>query len=97
MVIGVVRAELHMQGTHSLKDKRSIVRSVIAHAQHRFQVSVAEVGRNDHWNFAVLGFACVSGDTSHVDSVVSSIVRYLDGLPFEADLLNVQTEVIHFP
>jgi uncharacterized protein YlxP (DUF503 family) len=95
MVIGVGRVVLHMPANLSLKDKRSIMKSTLAQIQHRFSVSAAEIERQDQWQIGVIGFACVSSEASHADSVLGSVIRYLQASHLDAELVDVQTELIH--
>lgn len=48
--------------SHSLKEKRGIVKSILARARNRFNVACAEVDRQDNCGVAVLGFVTVSPD-----------------------------------
>lgn len=55
--------ELHLSlPAHSLKEKRGIVKSILGRARNRFNVSCAEVDRQDNPSVAVLGFVTVSPD-----------------------------------
>ncbi|MGJ8635375.1 MAG: DUF503 domain-containing protein [Phycisphaerales bacterium] len=60
MVIGVLQIELDIPGAMSLKDKRSVVKSIKDSCHRHHMVSVAEVGALDVWNKAVLGVSVVS-------------------------------------
>ena len=62
MVIGAARVELIVHGSHSLKEKRGVVRSITQRVRNRFNVSVAEVGGQDTWQRAVLGLALVASE-----------------------------------
>ena len=62
MIIGGLTLQLRLPMSHSLKDKRSIVKSVIARLRNEFNVSVAEVAEQDLRQIAVIGVACVSGE-----------------------------------
>jgi uncharacterized protein YlxP (DUF503 family) len=62
MRIGVVRLRLHLHGPTSLKEKRQVLQSLMAHLRRRFNVSIAEVDRLDDWKSAVLGAAIVCND-----------------------------------
>lgn len=95
MVIGACRVVLHMPANHSLKDKRSVIKSALAQIQHRFGVSAAEIERQDQWQVGVIGFSCVSSDASHADSILGCVVQYLENTRLDADLVEVQTELIH--
>jgi uncharacterized protein YlxP (DUF503 family) len=75
MIIGVVKAQLHMQGIRSLKGKRSIVKSLIGRLKSRFNISIAEVDHQDNRTSAVIAIAMVSNDARFIDQqmLVSSI------------------------
>jgi uncharacterized protein len=95
MVIGIGRVVLHMPANQSLKDKRSVIKSAVAQIQHRFGVSAAEIERQDQWQVGVIGFACVSSDGAHADSVLGNVVQFLESSRFDAEMVDVQTELIH--
>lgn len=55
--------EIHLSlPSHSLKEKRGIVKSILGRARNRFNVACAEVDRQDNAAVAVLGFVTVSSD-----------------------------------
>src|SRR5437667_4117 len=55
MVVGVLRLELLLPENHSLKGKRSVLRTIKARVQNKFNVSIAECEEHDLWQRAVLG------------------------------------------
>jgi uncharacterized protein YlxP (DUF503 family) len=79
-----------------LKDKRQVVRSVAQRIRNRFEVSVAEVADNDAWQRATLGVAVVANDARHCDEVLREIVGYVESSRLDAELLDVESEVIAF-
>jgi len=79
MVVGVCQISLSLPGVSSLKAKRSIVRKVLDRTANRFNVSVAEVGRQDAHRQALLGFAVVSGDRRHANAMLDSIAEFVQG------------------
>jgi uncharacterized protein YlxP (DUF503 family) len=81
MVVGVRRWELHLPGCQSLKDKRSIVKSLKERLIQRFKVSAAEVDHQDLWQRAALAAAIVSGDARHVEEVLASCENLVQGEP----------------
>ena len=95
MVIGVGRVVIRMPANRSLKDKRSVMKSALAQIQHRFSVSAAEVERQDQWQVGVIGFSCVSSNASHADSVLGNVVQFLENSRLDAEIIDVQTEVLH--
>lgn len=79
MVVAVCRVELVIPGANSLKAKRMVLRSVLDRIRARFHVSIAEVGEQDTWQRASVGFAVVSNDRSHVNSIADQIVSAIGG------------------
>jgi uncharacterized protein len=89
MIIGVLKAELFMQGCSSLKEKRMIIKSLKDRIKKKFNVSVAELDFMDKWQRALLAFVLVSNSKSHTDEVLQKIFQFLDSeLSFE--LINHQ-------
>ncbi len=77
MVIGTLTLHLFLPSVHSLKEKRSITKSVIARLRNEFNVSVAEVAEQDRWQLAVIGVACVSADTAYAQGQLQAVVNWL--------------------
>ncbi len=77
MVVASLTLQLFIPSTHSLKAKRSVVKSVVARLRNEFNVSVAEVGEQDRWQLAVIGVACVSADTAYAQGQLQAVVNWL--------------------
>jgi uncharacterized protein YlxP (DUF503 family) len=75
MRIGVVRLRLHLHGPTSLKEKRQVLQSLMAHLRRRFNVSIAEVDRLDDWKSAVLGAAIVCNDGRVNNALLGKLVE----------------------
>ena len=89
MIIGVLQAELYLQGCLSLKEKRMIVKSLKDRVSRKFNVSVAELDYLDKWQRALIAFATVSNSKKHTDKVLQKIIQLLDNeISFE--LINHQ-------
>ena len=93
MVVGVCQISLSLPGVTSLKAKRSIVRKVLDRTANRFNVSVAEVGQQDAHRQAMLGFAVVSGDLRHANSMLDSIASFVEEST-DAVVLDRSTELV---
>jgi uncharacterized protein YlxP (DUF503 family) len=78
MVLGVCQLQLILPENHSLKGKRSVVRSICARVRQTFNVAIAEVGEQDVWQVAELGFVVVSTDGRHADRMVAEIVDFIE-------------------
>ena len=77
MIVGVMTAQLHMQGISSLKGKRSIVKSVIGRLKSRFNISISEVDHQDSKSSAVVAIAIVSNDSQFIDKQFDAIINFM--------------------
>jgi uncharacterized protein YlxP (DUF503 family) len=78
VVVGVMTWELHLDGCHSLKDKRQVVKSLKDRLHHRFNVSAAETAHNDLWQRAEVTVCVVSNDRAHAESVLRQADRLVE-------------------
>ena len=95
MVIGVLQLDLRLHGPQSLKQKRGVIQKVLARCRNRFPASCAEVGHQELWQRALLGFAVISSS----EQVVAPILARIEDEVLasgELDLVNVETEFIHY-
>ncbi len=81
MFVGVLQFELVINQSHSLKDKRRVVRSVKDKLHREHQVAVAEVAALDTLNLAVMGLAAVSNSGAYIHSLFDRIVDKLGRTP----------------
>ncbi|HXJ33920.1 MAG TPA: DUF503 domain-containing protein [Candidatus Eisenbacteria bacterium] len=95
MVVGVLRLELRLPETHSLKGKRSVLRSIKARVQQKFNVSIAECEDHDLWQRAILGVSQVGPDQPHVDRCLREVVMFIDDLQL-AELGEERVEFLHY-
>jgi len=66
--------------SHSLKDKRRVVRSLTDQIKNRFNVAVAEVDAMDLHQSIVIGFACVSASWTHAQDQLDAVIRFSEDL-----------------
>lgn len=95
MVVATALLHLHLPQSQSLKDKRRIVKSILARLQHEFTLSASEVADQDLWQLATLGLAYVSGDSSHANSVISHAVHFVESGPWDSWLSSYELEIVH--
>ena len=94
MVVGVCRVVLSLPGNQSLKGKRKVVRSVLDRVRARFNVAASEVAENDEWRRAVLGFAVVSNDPSHANSMLDTLLSFVES-SVQAVVVDRELEIVH--
>ncbi|MDX6311498.1 MAG: uncharacterized protein QOF84_4037 [Streptomyces sp.] len=89
MYVGTLSFDLLLGDVRSLKEKRSVVRPIVAELHRKFAVSVAEVDGHDLYRRAEIGLAVVSGDLGHLNDVLDRCERWMAARP-EVDLLSVR-------
>ncbi|MET0934280.1 MAG: DUF503 domain-containing protein [Mycetocola sp.] len=87
MWIGWIEFDLLLGDVHTLKEKRSVVRPLVAELRRRFEVSVAEVGHLDLHRRAGIGAVVVSADHRHAADVLDEVERSVANRP-EFELLS---------
>jgi uncharacterized protein len=81
MQVGTITFDLHIPDSHSLKDKRAVLRPILDGARNRYRVAAAEVAHQDKWQRAGLGVAVVGADVTHVAEVLDSVERFVWSFP----------------
>ena len=94
MHVGACVLTLHVPASHSLKDKRQVVRSLIERLRRQFNVAVAEVEEQDSWQTAVLGLVVVSNEAGHAARQLDRVVEAIDGDRFDIEVADRYVEVI---
>lgn len=74
-VIAVLTLELHIEYSHSLKDKRHVVKGLKDRLRQRFNVSVAEIDGQDSWQRSVIAAVTVSNDRKHAEQVLQAVEK----------------------
>ena len=73
--------DVRIADSHSLKEKRAVVSTILEGAQRRFRVAVSETGRLDAHQRAELAFVGVSGSATHTAQVIDSVERFVWSFP----------------
>lgn len=84
--------ELHVEGSHSLKDKRHVVKSLKDRLRSKFNVSVAEIDGMDTWQWSVIAAAAVSADRIYCEQLLRSVEDECSAL-LGADLVRTDLEL----
>jgi uncharacterized protein YlxP (DUF503 family) len=93
MTVGIARVTLFLGESHSLKDKRMVLRKVKDLVRNKFNVSIAEVSEKDRWQRAVLGISLVGGDRRFTESALDEVLRFIRG---HAQVSNEEKELQTF-
>ena len=93
MVIGILKLELHIPASNSLKHKRMILNSLKGRLKSRFNISIAEISGHDKWQRAVIAICQVGPDKIYINRAMDKVLRFVESFN-GADLLNSETEMI---
>ena len=77
MIVGLLSAHLYFQGIGSLKEKRSIIKSLTGRLKSRFNISIAEVEHQDSKTSAVIAIAIVSSDSRFINQQLDAIINFM--------------------
>jgi uncharacterized protein len=75
-MIAYLMLEIRIEGAHSLKDKRQVVRSVKDGLRNHFNVAVAEVDASDAWQRATIGVVSISDSRDYLDGLMRNVERH---------------------
>ncbi len=75
MPIGLLTLEIHLPYSHSLKEKRAVLRKIRDRLRSRFNVAVAELDHRDVWQVATLGVVSISDSEPLLDAVLRDVLR----------------------
>jgi uncharacterized protein YlxP (DUF503 family) len=89
MWLGALEFDLLLGDVHSLKEKRSIIRPLIAEVRKRFELSVGEVDHLELHRRTAIGVAAVSPDRAHLVEVLDAVEQLVAYRP-EVELLSVR-------
>jgi uncharacterized protein YlxP (DUF503 family) len=95
MIVGVCRFSLVAPQCHSLKEKRSVVRSVKGRVRTRFRLNLAEVGGLDTWQRADLGFALVGIDRDGVNEAIDAVCSFVEAMGV-AEVTDIERDVLTY-
>jgi len=93
MPVGLLTLEIYIPDSHSLKDKRQVLRSLKDRLRARFNVAVAELDHNDAWQRAQVGVVTISNDPAHLEQSLQAVFNEAESL-LGRDLVDHNLELL---
>lgn len=93
MIVGACRLRLHLPGCASLKEKRGLLKPLLARLHREFNIAAAEVDLNDIWQSADLALVAVGNDAGHVESQLQHIVSWIERHRPEVEIVEARFEL----
>ena len=94
MIVGTGIITLRLHDCRSLKGKRKVVKSMINKLRNNFNASVAEIGSNDVYQRAEIGFSLVGNNQALINSKIDKIFNMAYDLGL-AEIIDTEMEIIH--
>lgn len=95
MVVGVMQLTIYITDSHSLKEKRGVLRKIKSRVRNEFNVSIAECDEHDLWQKTQLGICQVGTDQTYIDGALRAVVRFIDDLHL-AEVGGEEIEFLHY-
>ncbi len=94
MVIGIGMITFRIHECRSLKEKRKIIKAIIARLRNNFNASISEVGLNDVYQRAEIGFSIVGNDRQVVNAKIDKLFNMAEELRL-AEIIDTEMEIIN--
>jgi uncharacterized protein YlxP (DUF503 family) len=93
-MIGLLTIHLHLPGCTSLKEKRGRLKPLLSQLHKKFNVSVAEMDRQDMWQEVVIACAFVNSDGAQVQRSLQMVLKWVEGNWPDGDVIDEKIEII---
>ena len=93
-IIGLCTLDLYLPGVSSLKEKRSILQSLLTRIRNTFNASVSEVGNQDVWQSAQIAFVVVTNATPHANQMVTQILSWIEANFTHISIIDQHIEIL---
>ena len=93
-MVGILTIHLHLPGCASLKEKRGRLKPLLNRLHREFNVSVAEMDRQDMWQEAVIACALVNSDAAQVQRSLQTVLKWVEGNWPDGDVIDEKIEFI---
>ena len=93
-MLGLITFHLHLPACASLKEKRGRLKPLLNRLQREFNISVAEMERQDMWQEAVIACAMVNLDASYVQRSLQKVAKWVEANWEDGQVINEKIEII---
>jgi len=92
MLIGICELFIYLPDCQSLKDKRSIIKSIKAHLRKKYNISISEIGQKNMWKRCTIGICCIGDNRQIIDKIIDSVIKDIESNS-KIELVNFQTSI----
>lgn len=96
MVIGLLKIELYIESSRSLKDKRRIIKSLIQKLKSKYSnLSVSEIELLNNWKKSIIAIVTVSNEFIYINSVLDKVLNYINE-GYNYQVVNSDIEILNY-
>ncbi|GAB4454255.1 MAG: DUF503 domain-containing protein [Anaerolineales bacterium] len=92
-MLATLTIHLRLPACASLKEKRGRIKPLMARLRREFNLSVAEMELNDHWQEAVIVCAMVGSGRGHLEASLQAVSHWVEGHWTDGDVWETKIEV----
>ena len=93
-MIGLLTIHLRLPGCASLKEKRGRLKPLLNQLHKKFNLSVAEMDRQDMWQEAVIACALVNSDHAQIQRALQTVAKWVEGNWTDGDVIDELVEIL---
>jgi uncharacterized protein YlxP (DUF503 family) len=93
-MIGQLTIHLHLPGCRSLKEKRGLLKPLLARMQRKFNLTVSEMGLQDHWDEALIACAMLGNETVYLQRSLATVLAWVEANWPDGQVFDHTTEMI---
>ena len=93
-MLGLITIHLHLPACTSLKEKRGRLKPLLSRLHREFNISVAEMDRQDMWQEAVIACAMVNSDAVTLRQSLQSVAKWVVANWEDGQVIDEKIEII---
>lgn len=93
-MLATLTIHLHLQGCASLKEKRGRIKPFMARLRREFNLSVAEMERQDQWQQAVIACAMIGDGQAFLEAAMQTVAGWVEAHWTDGDVIDQQVELL---
>lgn len=90
MPVKSIIINLYLPLSKSLKNKRSIIKSIIQKAHNKFNVSISEIDNYDKWKNATIGISIIANEMPYIEKQLSEIINFIESDYIDIEIIKIE-------
>ena len=92
MLVGLCELVIYLPDCRSLKDKRSIIKSLKFYLRKKYNVSISEIGYKNSWKKSIIGIGCIGDNRKLIDQTIDKAIKDVENHS-EIELVDFQVSI----